>query len=81
MNDVDIPPGGTLVQQERNYIWDMLHVSCAVRYRGSWGRRAMSLWGSPEYFQLATMWACCMMEERLGLDVCMQYGGSNEKNK
>ena len=38
----EIPFGGTLVQQERNYLWDRYGVMCAVRRRHNWQRRMLS---------------------------------------
>ena len=46
--DVDFPIGGTLVQEERDYIFARTGCKPAVRYRESWGRRAMSMLGEIE---------------------------------
>ena len=40
---VAIPRNGTLVQQERNYIYDELAVMCTVRKRRGCGNRSMAM--------------------------------------
>ena len=67
LNNLTIPVGGTLCQQERNYFMDKYGVGCAVRYRKAWRRRAMSMNGKEKNFE----------ETKIRIDVHMQNGFSH----
>ena len=71
LNNLTIPVGDNLCQQECNWLWDTYHVNCTVRYRPSWGRRAMSMNGDEENFEVASVWALDIMAEKVRIDVCM----------
>jgi len=71
---VAIPRAGTLVQQERNYIYDLTGVMCSVRHRKSFNCRALSMWGNPKNMDRAKQMAIDFMEEKLRIDVCKCIG-------
>ena len=68
-SNIPIPEGGTLCQQERNWLYDEFCVNCSVRYRRNWGRRAMSINGDEENFERASMWALHIMAKKIRIAV------------
>ena len=76
---VDIPPNGTLVQPEKNFIWDAYGVMCAVRLRKGSGKRQMSMRGNSTNFAIARDWALFMMRENIRIDVCKCMGCQSEQ--
>ena len=70
----EIPFGGTLCQQEKNYLWDEYRVMCSVRFRKSWNRRMMTMWGRSGNFDLVARMVLDMAAEKQRIDVCKCMG-------
>ena len=78
---VVIPRAGTLVQQERNFIYDVTGVMCGVRLRKNLSCRKLSMWGNADNFECATQLTYALMEEKLRIDVCKCMDLQNNFNK
>ena len=65
MAPIEIPWGGTLDWEQRQQVFAETGAMPTVRYRKSWGRRALSVWGEPWTLKPGAKAAIAIMEANL----------------